>query len=311
MFTLPWWAVALSAAVLAILLVDAAMRSNVVGLVGLALRVAIIGVIAWAAYVVIERMSERERFDERLALQSRALALAAQAAIPGSPLACIEGIAGEKVQSSCEKTLFATPETVAMVTSYAAARLALLADVIEFGGRASLDYEAIVPGLQAALAYDRYGFVAQVLATNHGCNAESCDAFVLFRDAGRIRANFQEGTFAGYVSRNSIAWQTQVNVQPSPVVSAVPLVAPTTGTISPVPPGFTLPSAASIPPVSIMTPEPTTSPQPGAISTPPEAPAQPPPRRPAARSQSRQSASPGPTPPVQIIPPAASGTSRP
>jgi hypothetical protein len=321
-FMLPWWAVALGAAVVIVLVVDAVVRNSVLGFFALGLRVAIVVVIAWAAWLLIDRMAERERLDERLALQSRALSLTAQAVMPGSPLACLDATAGESVETSCEKALFASPETVATATSYTGARIALLADLIDYGARANADYEEIAPGLHAALASDRFGFVAQVLANRHSCTAESCDNLALFRDPGRIRANFQERTFSGYVARNSPTWNAQTTVPSSPVATtpvmgvpaaAAPMVPPTTGGISPVPPGFNLPSAASIPPVSIMTPEITGSPQPGAVSPSPEPVVPPVTRRPAAKTKSRAgqaTPAPAPSPPVQITPPAASGSPR-
>src|SRR5262249_45446750 len=64
------------------------------------------------------------------ALEQRAVALAARAIAPGSPLACLDAVAGDTVETACEKTVFASPESVAAAVSYMSARLALLADSI-------------------------------------------------------------------------------------------------------------------------------------------------------------------------------------
>ena len=313
MFTLPWWAVALGAAVFVILLIDTAVRNNVLGLVALGLRVAIVMLIGWVAWLWIERAGDRDRADERVALQSRALSLAMQSAMPGSPLACLDATAGDAVEISCERALFAGPDTAATGTSYVATRLALLADITDYSARAGMNPDDVLPGLQTSLAADRYGFVAQVLATRDGCTAEKCETFTLFRDAGRLRANLQERTFSGYVARNSAAWHG-APTPPAPIAGLPPMASPlipsTTAGISPVPPGFNLPSAASIPPVSIMTPEPG-SPQPGAVGAPTQSQTAPAARRPAARKQSQSRSAPAaapPPPPVQISPPAGAGT---
>lgn len=306
---LPWWAVALAAAVVIVLLIDAFVRNSVIGFVAMGLRVAVVLLIGWVAILWTDRMADRDRIDERLSIQARAAEMSSQAAAPGSPLACLDALAGESVETPCEKALFAAPETVAAATTYIAARLALLADILEYGERTNTGPEDIVPGLQASLGNDRFGVVAQVLASRDGCTAENCESFALFRDAGRIRANLQQHTFNGYVSRNSAAWSEQSQPAsasaPAPVAS-IPIVPPTTGAISPLPPGFSLPSAASIPPVNIMTPEPTASTPPSAVA-PQQAP--PPARRPTTARKQTRSSSPTPSapPPVQITPPAATG----
>ena len=66
---------------------------------------------------------------ERRALELRAQQLNAQILMPGSPLACLESVAGEKVEAACEKALFASPASVASASAYVAAQLTLLANV--------------------------------------------------------------------------------------------------------------------------------------------------------------------------------------
>ena len=66
--------------------------------------------------------------SERLALEQRAAELAARTLAPGSPLACLDALSGESVETACEKAIFASAASVAAATSYVAVRLALLSD---------------------------------------------------------------------------------------------------------------------------------------------------------------------------------------
>ena len=126
---------------------------------------------------------------------------------------------------------------------------------------------------------------------------------MLFRDSKRITANLKERPFDLYVGKYAASWTQQ---RRAPIASA--------SGASPVPPGFNVPSAASIPPVSIMVPEPT-SPPTNTGTVPAEASAAAAPRRPAAPKPAR----PAPRPsqpaqasaPVQIAPAAANTGSAP
>ncbi len=97
--------------------------------------------------------------------------LATRATMPGSPLACLDAMAGDAVESSCERTLFATPEAMASAVSYVAAQLNLFADVSDFVSRGNSDLEPLLASLRRAVETDRYGLVAHVLATRDGCTA--------------------------------------------------------------------------------------------------------------------------------------------
>lgn len=304
-FSLPWWAAAVVAALLVVSFVLAIVRTGLVGLVASVGGSAILLVALWGAWTSADRSAERERAAERRAIEAHAFDLAGRAVAPGSPLACLDGGAGEAVELSCEKTLFATPETVAAATSYVAARIALLSSGADYAARARMSTESVLPGLRRSLESDRFGFVAQVLATNYNCFAEKCDAFVLFSDATRVRANLKDRAFDAFVTRNSAAWPAR---PVRPATASAPAPNATAGGPSPVPPGFNVPSSASIPPVSIMTAEPSAAasapvnpPQGGATETggnPPPAPA----RRPTARTSQPRPAANAPPPPVQIVP---------
>src|SRR5262249_28230430 len=154
-------------------------------------------------------------------------------------------------------------------------RIALLSDGVEYTMRTNASYEGFLPGLRAALESDRYGFVAQVLAAQYGCSANRCDALTLVREANRINANLQEPPFNAYAAKNVANWSqrtTNTNAGGAPVASG-------TGA-SRVPPGFNVPSAAAIPPVSIMVPESTSTAAGAAPAGEAAAQPAPPPRRP-------------------------------
>src|SRR5262249_33479030 len=87
---------------------------------------------AMAAWALLAGASLRDQTAERRNLELRAAQLSAQTFAPGSPLACLEGMAGENVELACEKSLFAGPATVAAASSYIAARLNLLSDITAY-----------------------------------------------------------------------------------------------------------------------------------------------------------------------------------
>jgi hypothetical protein len=307
MLMLPWWVAAAVAAILVVVILVAMVRGGAAGVVtglgaiaGLALVVALAGV--W-----ITRSVDLEHADDRRALAVRAQELTARAVMPGSALGCLDAVAGETVESACEKALFETPQAVSAAAAYVAARIALLSDGVDYSVRTNASYEAILPGVRRALEADRYGFVAHVLAANYGCSADQCGALVLFRDPARITANLKDKTYDGYVSRHAASGVASVAAStPANTPASTPERRPrpsATGGPSPVPPGFEVPSASSIPPVSIMTPETGTAP-PSSGAAPTETAAAPPsppspPRRPASRP-----ARPAQAAPVQLVPPA-------
>jgi hypothetical protein len=318
-FMLPLWVVALAALVFIILFAVAVVRSSLVGSIALGLRLAIVVLIAWGAWLWVDHSAKRDQADERRALQARAVDLTIRAAAPGSPLACLEAAAGETVEAACERVLFANVQTVAAATALVGERLALLADIADYSTRTNASDDDIAPGLRQTLERDRFGLVAQVLAVRDGCTPDACDAVSLFRDATRVQANLKDKPFDSHVARYSNDWLRKTSEPDTPTAS-IPVVPPTVGTIaplpptpgaiSPVPPGFSLPSAASIPPVSIMTPEPAAAaPPPAATATPPAEPdtaAASPQKRRTNRAPKGRAAQTAP-PPVQITPPAATG----
>jgi len=247
-------------------------------------------------WLVLDRMGTQDRAAERNALDARFAQLAAYASAPGSPLACLDAMAGEAVADACEKMLFASPASVAAAVAYTSARLALLADGVEYTSRNEGSYERALAGLRHGLENDRFGFLAHILAVRDSCTNLQCDAFVLFRDVSRVQANLNGHTYDGYVARYAANWAASDMRPESEMVAATPAPAPTPakqnmeGAGAPVSSRYNFPSAASIPPVSIMNAEPSGPPQ---ASPPPAAAAQPPalPRRSQTNNRPTQSRS--------------------
>jgi len=302
---LPWWMAATIAAFLVTALVMAMLRGGLAIAFGGIATVAFLGATAGVVWFGSMRLAERERVDERQALLTRQQALAAQAAAPGSMLACLDAVVGETVEAACEKALFGSAEAVASAAAYTTAQIVLLADGVNYALRTNVSSEGILPGLRAALEEDRFGFAAQVLAARYGCSPEHCDAFTLVRDTARLTSNLQERPYEANVTRYAGGWQAPGSGQ---VRTVRPLAS---SGASPVPPGFNVPSAASIPAVSIMVPESTASVAPSsgatAAASPPAGDAAPGSSAPARRAPPTRQARPAhppPAPPVQISPPA-------
>jgi hypothetical protein len=212
-------------------------------------------IVTWTA---LERASLGDRDAERRALEMRAVELTAPTLQPGSPLPCLSALAGDAVEAACEKALFASPASVAAATSYAAAQLALLTDIVGYirHGGTGID-NALVP-LRRSLEADRFGFVAHALAARDGCTSQNCRALTVFVNAGRVRANLAAATLDHYLDHYASAWaQTTPEAPLADATPAQPSAAPAPAAPPHKVVDIDFPSAASIPAVSIMNPEPT------------------------------------------------------
>lgn len=236
-FTLPLWVVGVGAALFVALVVIAIVRSGLTELGSLAFRVAIIAIAVVFGWTYLNRSGERDRADERRALDQRAADLVGRAVAPGSAIACLEATNTDTVEGACERAVFASPETVAAATAYLAARLSLLADASDHTAKRDQSYESSISGLRRTIAADRYGLASQVLATRDGCTADACDAFSLVYDDKRLKANMRDRLFDVTVARYAVNWPTRSR----PLASS--------GGGASASPSVTFPSAASIPPV--------------------------------------------------------------
>jgi hypothetical protein len=285
--------------------------------------VVFIGVVL-VVWIFLDRIAVRDREAERRALEAQINELTVRAVAPGSPLACLDAIAGDAVETACEKTLFSSPEVTAAAVSYMSARLNLLAHGIEFANRVDPAYGPALVALRQSLESDRFGIVAQVLSLRDSCTPTQCDTFALLHDTSRVRANLRDRTFDGMVERYSSNWHDAKSGAPVADASGASANGGTvtTGSIGTTParPGatpsrFDYPSASSIPAVSIMTAEPD-GPAGRAPAVPAQAAAPSPQRKPAvapraAAASTRPAAPQGAAPPVQLAPVSAPATAEP
>ena len=288
---LPLWAVAVLIAVAVIVGVLAFTRAGFHGtaaVVGSALVLTVV-LSGWGA---LDQLARGNRAAERRALDARASELATRALAPGSALACLDAIAGETVEDACERALFASPEATATAVSYVAAQLALLNSVNEYANRGGPS----TVHLRRAVEADRFGIVAHVLAVRDGCTPDRCGAFAWLQDTSRVSANLAERPFEARIRSYSASWPAAAG---RPVATSKPPSTPSSppaAAAARAPNNLYFPSASSIPPVNIMTAEPSAPPQPhdttGATGA--TTPAQ---RRPAqGAAPTRQPSSPGNAP---------------
>lgn len=275
---LPAWGAGVIAAIALALAATAWRRDGVGALVAriAAVTVAVLaaGVAGLAGSAVMERLAQRRALEQRLAdLSGRAL-------VPGSPLACLDGLAGTAAEPACQAALLARPETAAAAVTFVTAQLTLLFDAAPVATTDNAVAQALAP-LRRALADDRFGLVAHVLALRAGCTPEFCSPLGLLDRPDRVRANLRDRPFDAMLALHAASWpNTPALPTPSSPVSSVPgpglagtghpagvgqgagqsagPIQPGTGqpTGQPVSSRYDFPSAASIPPVSIMAPEP-------------------------------------------------------
>jgi hypothetical protein len=163
--------------------------------------------------------------------------------------------------------------------------------------------------LRRSIALDRYGVVAHVLAERDGCTAETCDAFAWIGDPAVLRTNLRGRVFDTYVARYASSWDV---AKPAEPVAPAPRAAAPQAEAAPAEPAkpgtnfagrYDFPSAASIPPVSIMAPEPGGQQSSGTASSEAAAVTPTPPRRPTPQRAARPAPA---NPPTQLVPPAPS-----
>jgi len=223
---------------------------------GLVLAAALAGV-----FVVVETLGRNDRAAERRALIARSEDLTARALASGSALSCLDAAAGDATESACEAAVFSSPQATAAAVAYIGARLDILADAKDHA-EAALRLAAT----RRAIELDRYGIAAHVLSERDGCTAAQCSGFALVADASMLKANIKAQTFDQYVSRHAGAWAAPSPAAAQPAAPAVsqavpPVALPQTAAAPaaegrPVSSKYDFPSAASIPPVSIMNSEP-------------------------------------------------------
>src|SRR5215475_5993628 len=212
----------------------------------LLILVSAIAVCILVTTAIFDRLEMSDRTREQRALLQREAQLSVSAITSGS-LACLDGVAGEQVENSCEQSVFADAQSTARAVAYVSARLSLLADVAATA-RGDRDFLAAFAAVRRAIELDRYGIAAHVLSVRGGCNAERCAALAMFEDSAALKANLKVSAFDTYVNRYASAWS-------KPGAAPVANAAEPPSVAHPLDPKYDFPSAASIPAVSIMNAE--------------------------------------------------------
>jgi hypothetical protein len=238
------------------------------GLVGLAIG----GAIAAALFVIVDRMDAGGKAQERRALISRNADLTREGMSPGSALSCLEVEGGPSVEKSCELSVFATPNAVAAALSFVAERIKLLETAHALAKGGDVQVLAGMTHERQGLERDRFGIAAHVLAHRYGCSAEKCEELSLFKDTGTLKADLDARPFDALVAKYEGVWDrpgeprapvsghpiepgSPAAVVSSPATDALARAEPP-GMLHPLDKKWKLPSADSIPAVSIMSPEP-------------------------------------------------------
>ena len=267
---LPLWSAAVTAALFAAYCVFVLARAGRDGIGEAFSRAGLLLVGGAVAWVVLNATSAGTFAAQRQALDGRLLEMTTRALVPGSPLACLDATAGELVEASCEKALFASPEAVAASVAYVSAQLSFLADGSEYERRSGVNYESALGGLRHAIETDRFGIVAHVLADRDGCTLDQCGGFGLLRDTTQVSENLSEHKYESTVLHHASEWlQSALSMvasnaaapppvpPPAPVPNSAAVASAAAPSPKTAPNGLFFPSSASIPPVSIMNAEPT------------------------------------------------------
>ncbi len=192
--------------------------------IGTLVLLALVAVVAGAAYFGLKQFEDHSRFVERKALEDRAAGLLAQANQPGSVLGCLNGAVTYLLDEACEKQIFAEPGRLASAVGLTAERVALLADATNFAMRepAFLDrFEHLRKSIEA----DPFGLVAHVFAIENKCIPDSCTRFRFLKETGKVKANLSARKFEGLLAKYSPAWAQD---RPPANTSAAPTTPPVT-----------------------------------------------------------------------------------
>src|SRR5215813_1076311 len=103
--SLSMWTAGGAAALLVVACILSFSRAGRAGPIGAAARVALVLIGAGAAFIALQGWSRPDLADERRALEARAHELLMRSTMPGSAFACLGAVAGDVVESSCEKAV--------------------------------------------------------------------------------------------------------------------------------------------------------------------------------------------------------------
>src|SRR5215472_1022999 len=222
--TVPIWAAGAASALLFTAVLLAVGRAGAAALINTLFRVAIVAVAIFAGWFYVQRTEQQEHLTERRLLEERSAALSARAVAPGSALSCLDELAGETVETACEKAVFASPEAVAAAVTYVTAKLALLADGSDLARRTDGAFTAEVEQLRTALELDRFGIVAHVLATHHGCTVDKCELLAQFSENSHVVGNLRDHTFDEQVTKFAANWNSPPRAAPDGAAAPAPVM---------------------------------------------------------------------------------------
>jgi hypothetical protein len=286
---LPVWMIGFLVLVIVVLLAIAVARMGTRINFGFFAQVAAAFALVGIAWLFLDRLGAQDRVEYRRSIEARMSALTAQSLLPNSNLACLDSAVGDLVEEACEKVLYSSPEQISAALTYVGARLDVLRDIAALPERDQAAYERLRDPLIRSAQADRYSLVAQVLQGRDQCAPDKCYAFEFLKIHYLIVVNMTERSYEARVTRYASGWGEKSGS--AAVASAAPAAPPPVKEPSQLPVNF--PSAASIPPVSIMANEPGMPGQNGVDAAPRSAP----PRRPAEKKASpptRQQARPQP-----------------
>lgn len=242
----PMWATLIAAAFIALVVLIVLLRADKTMANG-ALAVIALLAIGIASTTTVRSFGTSSRTTEPM-IETR-LGTGTQHVALAPALACLDGLAGESVESACEKAVFGSADVAAAAVSYAAGQVSRV--VAGTGGR------SLTPEQQAikrAVERDRYGLVAHVIAVRERCVVTDCPLFHALSDSDQIKANMKERLYDTLVARYSPSW-TAANAAMAPGPAAAGLLPGMPNVPTGRPTSVDFANSADIPPVSIMTPD--------------------------------------------------------
>jgi hypothetical protein len=174
-------------------------------------QLAIVAVVAGAAYFGLKQTEDSSRLLERKAIEDRAAALLVQSNQPGSVLGCLHVAATSTLDEACELAIFAEPQRVASAVGITADHIALLYDATLYAVREPAFLERF-EGLRRSLEADPYGLVAHVFAKDHKCIPDSCTRYRILKETDKVKANLAAQKFEALLAKHKQSW---VKVRPA------------------------------------------------------------------------------------------------
>ena len=248
--SLPMWATLIAAGFFALVVLIVLLRADKTMANGALSVIALLAIGIASTTTVRGFGTSGGRTASDSPIDYRATASPQIAAAPA--LACLDGLAGDSVETACEKAVFGSPDTAAAAVSYAASQISRV--IAASSARAPTPEQQL---LKRVVERDRYGLVAQVVSVRDRCVVTDCPLFRVLSDSSQIRSNMNDRLYDALVARYSPSWSSAAAAPPpSPAAGLLAGVPAATGR----PNSVDFANSAAIPPVNIMTPEPPAQP---------------------------------------------------